>query len=150
MNKIRALKSRLVKAQWTNAFLGILLGVTLAWASPTVFDDLKLTGNDILDSNGTTRITVGSTNSITGNATVSGTLTGNGDVALGSDTDDTITVNGLFTMTVSTEPNGGVTPGAVGQLIWNSTDSELCAATATVASSWVRVSISSVTEACKS
>jgi hypothetical protein len=44
-------------------------------------DDLKLAGNDILDSGGTTRITTGATTTltattvaITGNATVSGTL----------------------------------------------------------------------------
>lgn len=37
-------------------------------------DDLKLNGNDILDSNGTTRLTVGSTNAIVGGLTVSGNL----------------------------------------------------------------------------
>lgn len=37
-------------------------------------DDLKLNGNDILDSSGTTRITVGSTTAITGALTVSGNL----------------------------------------------------------------------------
>lgn len=37
-------------------------------------DDLKLNGNDILDSGGTTRITVGATTAITGALTVSGNL----------------------------------------------------------------------------
>lgn len=37
-------------------------------------DDLKLNGNDIVDSSGTTRITVGSTTAITGALTVSGNL----------------------------------------------------------------------------
>jgi len=38
--------------------------------------DLKLGGNDVLDSNGTTRLTVGSTNSVVGDLSVSGTVTG--------------------------------------------------------------------------
>ncbi len=38
-------------------------------------EDLKLNNNHILDSSATTRITVGSTNVITGNLTVTGTFT---------------------------------------------------------------------------
>jgi hypothetical protein len=37
--------------------------------------DLKLRGSDILDTNGVTRVTVGATNTVTGNLTVTGTLT---------------------------------------------------------------------------
>ncbi len=36
--------------------------------------DLKLSGNDIVDSNETTRVSVGSTIALTGNVTISGTL----------------------------------------------------------------------------
>jgi hypothetical protein len=38
-------------------------------------DDLKLAGNDLLDSSGTTRLTVGSTNALVGSLTVTGSIT---------------------------------------------------------------------------
>lgn len=87
-------------------------------------DDLKLNGNDILDSNGVTRVTVGSTNQVVGNVTVSG---------------------GTFVILTSTAPRDvsssiGVTPPAAGALVYNSTDKEICVSTGTTRFTWVEVS----------
>lgn len=87
-------------------------------------DDLKLNGNDILDSNGVTRITTGATNSIVGNVTVSG---------------------GTFAVLTSTAPRDvsstiGVTPPVAGSLVYNSTDKEICLSTGTTRFTWVEVS----------
>lgn len=90
--------------------------------------DLMLDGNDILDSNQVTRITVGATNTVTGNLTVTGTV-----------------APGAFTVTTSSAPRDlssaiAITPSAIGQLVYNSTDKELCVSTAAVIRSWVEVS----------
>lgn len=84
-------------------------------------DDLKLNGNDILDSNGTTRITVGSTNAVTGAMTVSGALTVSGNLV-------------VPTVDVTT-----TTPTVVGALVKNASG-VLYISTATVAvGDWIKV-----------
>lgn len=105
-----------------------------------IVEDLKLNGNDILDSNGTTRITVGSTNAIVGNTTVTGNLTPSGTT--------------YFTIATSSAPRDvsasiGIIPTAMGQLAYNITDKELCLSTATNRFSWVEVSSGTVLSACK-
>lgn len=99
-------------------------------------DDLKLNGNDILDSNATTRITVGATNAITGAVTVSGNLTTSG--------------TSYFTLAVSTAPRDvsstiGITPTATGQLVYDSTDRIVCVSTGTTRFTWVLVSTTTAT-----
>lgn len=93
--------------------------------------DILLDGNDILDSNGTTRITVGSTNAIVGNVTITGSLTPSGAMV-------------VYTSTAPRSATVGVTPPAAGALIYNSTDKELCMSTGTTASTWVQVSSAAV------
>src|SRR3990167_9678837 len=68
--------------------------------------DLKLGGNDILDSDGTTRVTVGATNAVTGAVTVSGNST------LGDAVTDTVTFTGLPTLPGHATPVASVTPTA--------------------------------------
>lgn len=86
--------------------------------------DLKLQGSDIVDSGDTTRISIGSSNAVTGALAVSGRTT---------------TTGGLM-LQVSTGPRTNVTPSAAGNLIYNSTDVELCFSTGTAQTSWVKVS----------
>lgn len=50
----------------------------------------------------------------------------------------------LFTLPISTGPRTNVTPTIAGQLIYNSTDGQLCYSTATTITSWV-ISSSSTT-----
>lgn len=93
--------------------------------------DILLDGNDILDSSGTTRISVGSTNAIVGNVTITGNLTPSG--------------TSYFTIVGSTAPRDtsatiGITPTAIAQLVWNTTDKELCVSTGVTRFTWVKVS----------
>lgn len=93
--------------------------------------DLMLDGNDILDSSQTTRITVGATNAIVGNMTITGDLTPSGTT--------------YFRLARSSAPRDvnssiAITPTDVGQLVYNSTDKELCMSTAAVIRSWIEVS----------
>lgn len=86
-------------------------------------DDIKLNGNDILDSNGTTRVSVGSTNTVTGNLAASGS----------------------FMVKWSTAPRDvsssiAITPGGPGALVFNATDNELCVASGTTSKTWVQMS----------
>lgn len=114
----------------------------------TRFNDLRCTdilldGNDILDSSGTTRITVGSTVAVTGNETVSGTLVVTGATTLTGNL--TSSGTSYFTMPVSTAPRDssatiGTTPTAAGQLVYNSTDRLVCASTGTTRFTWVLIS----------
>lgn len=97
--------------------------------------DILLDGNDILDSAGTTRITVGATNAVVGNVTVSGNLTVSG--------------TSYYTIVGSTAPRDtsatiGITPTAIAQLVWNATDKELCVSTGATRFTWVRVSTPTV------
>lgn len=94
--------------------------------------DILLDGNDILDSGGTARITVGSTNAITGNLTVSGSFTPSGAMV-------------VYTSTAPRSATVGVTPPSAGSLIFNSTDGELCLSTGVTKNTWVRVSSETVT-----
>jgi hypothetical protein len=118
----------------------VVVGVAYNQYQVTRFGDLRcsdilLDGNDILDSNGTTRITVGSTIAITGALTTTGA----------------ITPSGAFVVYASTAPRSatvGVTPPTAGAIIYNSTDKELCMATATNSGAWIRVSISSTPAVC--
>jgi hypothetical protein len=132
-----------LKSFWVAATVSIaLMGVVYASARyVTNFSKIQLDQNAILDSNGTQRLSIGSTNAITGALTVSGALTTSG----------ALTASGAFTVYSSTAPRDsgvGVTPPAAGSLIYNSTDKELCMSTGTTLSTWVRVSISSATQAC--
>lgn len=107
-----------------------LFGTVFA-LNPTVFSDLKATNfivTTIYDSNSVARFAPGSTNAITGGLTVSGTLAPTS-----------------FTVATSTAPRDtsatiGITPTAAGQLVYNSTDKELCLSTSTNRFSWVEVS----------
>jgi len=146
--------------------MGSLLIAIFVFALPTNVDDLQLDGNDILDSGATTRITVGATNAVTGNLTVSGTLapTGNtrissttvtGRILMGNVANDistftttalaldaglTVTVNGFISLRNDANPNTNVTPGAVGQIMFDSTTGDLCVSTVAAAGGWVLVS----------
>ena len=97
--------------------------------------DLKLSGGDIVDSNETTRITIGSTNTIVGN------------MVFGSTTTEKATFGALLKLPASTAPRTNVTPGEAGVLIYNSTGAEVCLSTGATSTTWVRVS--SPTVACQ-
>ncbi len=81
--------------------------------------DLKLNGNDVLDSGGTTRYTMST-------SAPNGTFTGTVRMAI----------------EVSTAPRTATAVGvpAIGQLIYNSTDQEVCFATAAAIASFVKIS----------
>ena len=127
---------RFNKSQVLAGLFGIVALVGVLLAGDTGFHSIKLKDGTIKDGDGTTRITVGSTNAITGNATISGTLTTSG--------------TSYFTIQQSTAPRDssaliGITPTAAGQLVYNSTDRELCMSTGTTRFTWVRTSSTSVT-----
>ncbi len=58
--------------------------------------DVQLNGNDLLDSTGTTRLSLGSTNGLTGNLDISGTLVAGNNNAFQVNTDGDVT--GVFTL----------------------------------------------------
>jgi len=97
--------------------------------NPTVFTDLKANVIQVVtsltDSSKVTRLTLGSTNALTGNLTVSGTS--------------------YFMLSQSTAPRDssasiGITPTREGQLAYNSTDRQLCFSTGTTRFTWVAIS----------
>ena len=109
--------------------------------------DLKLAGNDITDSNETVRISVGSTNAITGNLTISGTLAVTGATTqTGAMTVSSMTVTVAFVLPNHATPDASVTPFATGQIIINTgaTPDEVCMSTGVAASSWVLLSTPTV------
>lgn len=115
--------------------------------------DILLDGNDILDSSGTTRITVGSTVAVTGNLTVSGTFAPTGNTTVSSMTVTNTLTAGNLTVATSTAPRDssatvGLTPTAAGQIAYNSTDKELCLSTGTTRFTWIEVTTGAVT-ACR-
>jgi hypothetical protein len=93
----------------------------------------------IYDTAGVKRITVQTAPVITGNTTVTGTLT----------VSDTLGAQ-YFTLAKSSAPRDSaaaihLTPTASGQLAFNTTDNEICVSTGTTYLTWVRVSSNTVT-----
>ena len=114
-----------------------LIGVTVALDRyVTALDILQLNQNAIRDSSSTTRINLGATNTITGNLSVSGV------------TSPTTLQIVSSTAPRDTSSSVGITPTAAGQLVFNSTDNELCLSTGTTRFTWVRVSSGTATTAC--
>lgn len=83
--------------------------------------DLQLTGGDVVDSNGTTRVSIGTTNTITGNLTVTGNVN--------------------FSMQLSSAPKTSSTLifKSTGTLVYNTQDSQVCVATSTNQNSFVNL-----------
>jgi hypothetical protein len=98
--------------------------------------DIKVIGNDLLDSGETTRITLGSTNAITGNATVSGNVT------LGDAATDVITFTGLPALPSDAAPRTNLTPGTTFQMVVNtgSSPDQVCISTGVLVSQWALLS----------
>jgi len=136
------MKKIIDKLAYAGGVLFVLLALfTLSSKVRAVYNQYQTTGfgdvnvqnlliNDtgLYDSNASLRLSLGATNAITGNLTVSGALAPT-----------------AFTVTSSTAPRDvnstiAVTPSAIGQLIYNSTDKELCVSTAAAIRSWVEVS----------
>lgn len=117
------------KLKFVAGLFGVLALAGLLWAGDTGFHSIRLDSNTIKDSNGTTRISVGSTNALTGNVTISGSLTTSG--------------TSYFTIQQSTAPRSttvGLTPTSVGQFVYNSTDNELCVSTGITKFTWMNIS----------
>ena len=134
------------------ASVGVISGYNTYQATKlhdTEVNDIKLNGNDILDSTGTIRITVGEYNVISGNMSVSSNTTLSGLLTVSSSTVITGSLGaGKFYIASSTSPRDasvGVTPIYAGQFIYNSTDREICYSTGTSYMTWVRTSSTTVT-----
>lgn len=65
---------------------------------------------------------------------------------IGSVTASTVTVSSRFGLPSNAAPRTNVTPSAAGQLIFNTTQSEICVSSGTVVTSWVKAA--STTTAC--
>ena len=91
-------------------------------------DDLKLDGADVVDTNATTRLTIGATNTFVGNFTTSG----GGVVILTSTAPRTATDTAALTI-------------VAGMLIYNSTANTLCFSTGTAQSTFVVTSTGPIT-----
>lgn len=72
----------------------------------------------------------------------------NVDIPIGALTVSTMTMSGLLGIRANAAPRTNITPTAAGQLIWNSTELELCVSTGTTVNTWTRVSDG--TSACQS
>jgi len=116
-------KIKSARAPW--GLLGLLLFVSLAVAGITHHDIVSVSA--VADTNDVTRLTVGTTNTFTG------------DVSMSTAT---------FRVRYSAAPRSSLTPSGIGEIVWNGTNSELCVSTGSVLSSWVRVS--TPTLACQS
>ena len=81
--------------------------------------------------NGVT-LTNNGTSALVGNTTVTGTLGVTGATTL-----STGTITGLFTLRGDDDPNGNITPTAVGQIMFDTNDLCLCISSAAAANSWV-------------
>lgn len=83
----------------------------------TLSGDLRLNGNDILDSSGTTRLSLGSTNNVTGNIDITGTIAAAG-------TGTALTLSGAATTAINITNTGVTTDISLqnGETISNDTD----------------------------
>jgi hypothetical protein len=119
-------KSFKVAKPYIVAALGVFLasvGVLSAARYVTNFGKIQLDQSEILDANGTTRLSVGSTNAITGNLTVSGTVAQTGAATFSTISVGTVTVNGSqalrfapYFITVGTD-----VPASTGTIAFTST-----------------------------
>lgn len=110
--------------------------------------NLLLRDTGIYDANGVARLAVGATNTLTGNFTVaSGTQTiSNGGLTVTGGT----AKFGIQTSTAPRSANAAVAvvPGRAGEIVFNSTDSELCLSTAANSNAWIEIATGTVT-ACR-
>ena len=88
--------------------------ITLTASVVTLSGDLRLNGNDIQDSTGTTRLTVGATNAFAGNLTASGNADFEGTLTAGTSNAFVVNASGAITAVTGITTTGGYTQSGTG------------------------------------